>query len=1087
MSRRSISIPAVVVAGFLFCLFLPSYLVADDHCEDWVAKLVSIQGSVEIKRSGEGAWSEAAREETFCPGDVIRVNKESRAAVQLQNDAVLRIDRETTLTFSGVAAERTFLIDLIKGAAHFFSRGPKSLKVKTPFVNASVEGTEFSVKVNHTKTDVSLFQGRVRCANDLGEVLLAKGQAAVTRAGEAPSMYTMVRPLDAVSWALYYPPVVDIVPGEVDTLPDVDKKVVEAAKQLTVGQVKEAAAALDEALELDSSHSSATALKAIIAVVTNQKEKALTLAQQAVSLNPESAAAHLALSYAHQAGFDLESAMADLETAVSVAPYSALSWARLSELRLSMGDVDGALEAARQAAKINPQVARTQTVLGFAYLAKFRVKDAAEAFGKAAALDQAAPLPRLGLGLCDIRQGDLKKGRQRLEVAAGLDPGASIYRSYLGKAYFAEKNNTFSEKQLAMAKELDPKDPTPWLYDAVRKQSINRPVEALQDLQKSIELNDNRAVYRSRLLLDQDLAARSASLGRIYNELGFQQLALVEGWRSVNADPSNHSAHRSLADTYAALPRHENARVSEVLQAQLLQPININPVQPELAESGFGIFKGSNPANLSFNEFTPMFERNRLAFTASGIYGGKDTFGDEVIQSGVFGKFSYSAGQYHYETDGFKENNDQEIDIHNLFVQVQPWHHTNFMVEYRASDREYGDLSFNFLDMEDFHPHRFNEDNKSIRLGFHHSQSPLSHTIGTFVYQEADSDLTFVPGPGGVFYEDEGFLAEIQQQYRIGSANIIGGAGYLDSDNKNVTEYPFGPVSKSDTDITYQNFYLYAHINLPAPVTWTLGGSIDDLDGVIVRDETQVNPKFGVSWQVSKNTTLRAAAFRILNRTIISEQTIEPTQIAGFSQYFNDSEAVDAKRYGIALDHRFSSALFSGVEYSERKIDVPYTNMFSEQKVADWHEKFGRMYLFWTPEDRISTSLECTWERFERDLEMTGEGSINTLETRRLELAVNYFCKSGLSFKIKTSYIDQDGGFAVFNMTPPLFYSVENGSDTFFVADAMISYRLPKRYGIISIEAYNLFDESFHFLNTDSMNPDIYPEQLILVKMTLSL
>ena len=63
---------------------------------------------------------------------------------------------------------------------------------------------------------------------------------------------------------------------------------------------------------------------------------------------------------------------------------------------------------------------------------------------------------------------------------------------------------------------------------------MNRPVEALQDLQKSIELNDNRAVYRSRLLLDEDLAARSATLGRIYTDLGFQQLALVEGWKSLN-------------------------------------------------------------------------------------------------------------------------------------------------------------------------------------------------------------------------------------------------------------------------------------------------------------------------------------------------------------------------------------------------------------------------------------------------------------------------------------------------------------------------------------------------------------------------
>ena len=65
-----------------------------------------------------------------------------------------------------------------------------------------------------------------------------------------------------------------------------------------------------------------------------------------------------------------------------------------------------------------------------------------------------------------------------------------------------------------MAKGLDPLDPTPYFYDAIRKQTVNRPVEALEDMQTSITLNDNRAVYRSRLLLDEDLAARSASLAQ---------------------------------------------------------------------------------------------------------------------------------------------------------------------------------------------------------------------------------------------------------------------------------------------------------------------------------------------------------------------------------------------------------------------------------------------------------------------------------------------------------------------------------------------------------------------------------------------
>jgi hypothetical protein len=70
-------------------------------------------------------------------------------------------------------------------------------------------------------------------------------------------------------------------------------------------------------------------------------------------------------------------------------------------------------------------------------------------------------------------------------------------------------------------------------------------------METAIENNKNRAVYRSQLQMDSDLAARSASLGRIYTDLGFEQVALVEGWTSITQDPSSYTAARFLADTYA--------------------------------------------------------------------------------------------------------------------------------------------------------------------------------------------------------------------------------------------------------------------------------------------------------------------------------------------------------------------------------------------------------------------------------------------------------------------------------------------------------------------------------------------------------
>jgi tetratricopeptide (TPR) repeat protein len=169
-------------------------------------------------------------------------------------------------------------------------------------------------------------------------------------------------------------------------------------------------------------------------------------------------------------------------------------------------------------------------VLGFAALTRIDIDEAKAAFERAIALDSANPLPRLGLGLAKIRQSDLEERRHEIEIAAGLDPNNSLIRSYLGKAYFEERRDPQAGEQYTIAKELDPNDPTPWFYDAIRLQLDNRPVQALRELEKSIELNDNRAVYRSRLLLDEDHLGRRAPAGAPERNQG-------RGYANLPGDP----------------------------------------------------------------------------------------------------------------------------------------------------------------------------------------------------------------------------------------------------------------------------------------------------------------------------------------------------------------------------------------------------------------------------------------------------------------------------------------------------------------------------------------------------------------------
>jgi outer membrane receptor protein involved in Fe transport len=267
---------------------------------------------------------------------------------------------------------------------------------------------------------------------------------------------------------------------------------------------------------------------------------------------------------------------------------------------------------------------------------------------------------------------------------------------------------------------------------------------------------------------------------------------------------------------------------------------------------------------------------------------------------------------------------------------------------------------------------------------------------------------------------------------------------------------------------------------VPENITWTLGLSADYFDGIVEKD--LLNPKLGITWTPVHFVTLRGAAFRVLSRSLISDQTIEPTQVAGFNQFFDDVEGAEAWRYGGAIDFKFRRDLFGGFETSQRQIEVPYRGPTLELDKADWEERLNRAYLYWTPFDWVSLSAEYEWEKFDRELKFTGPELIHKLKTQRVPLGVNIYCPFGFTSRFKFTYVDQEGEFDPF----PLSFLTEEGRDSFWIVDAALSYRLPKRFGLITIEARNLFDQEFRYQDMDIASPRVAPERLILAKLTLS-
>jgi tetratricopeptide (TPR) repeat protein/opacity protein-like surface antigen len=1042
-------------------------------CPNWVARLVSAQGQVEVQTAPKEPWHPASPEQRFCPGERLRTQPHSRASVQLADQTFLALDQRTLVVFSHVEADKPSWIDLLKGALFARSRTPKPLEVRTPFINAAIKGTEFMVTAGEGRGEVAVFEGEVEASNAAGKVLVGGGQKASAAPGEAPRVGLTLRPEDAVQWALYFPPLFEA--GQQAG----DATAAEVARLLSVGRVDEAEPLLAAAAAQKEHPATVGALRSVIALARNRKDEALALSDAAVRADARSAPAWLARSYALQAAFDLPKALEAADKAGESRPNDALIEARRAELLASLDQWAEAHRAADRAVQLDPRQGRALAVKGFAELRDGDAPAAVASFKQAVAADSADPLARLGLGLAAIRRGELRDGTADLELAATLDPGSSLIRSYLGKAYYEQKRNAVAEKQFELAKQFDPKDPTPWLYDAIKKQTENRPVEALEDLDQAIRLNGNRAVYRSKLALDQDLAARSAALGRTYNNLGFGQRALVEGWKSVNADPTNFSAHRLLADTYTSIPGQETARANELLQSLLLQPINSTPIQPHLAESRLLVPNFTGPTLMSFNEFNPVFSRNGFNTQISGLVGNLGTYADEATHAGIWDNFSYNIGQFHYQTQGFRPNNDLKQDILTAFTQAALTPDLSVQAEFRHRELEHGDLFFNG-DLKNFYTasqfrRKLNTD--TVRGGVRYSPSSNSDVLLSLTYVDSFINTNTFGIPSTL--SQRGFLGEAQYIFRHELFDAIAGVGQQSINARQAYQTVVNPLVWS-VDLT--NAYLYTHTHFPAGFTWTLGVGIDAAHNQFVGSRNQIDPKFGIMWEITPDTTLRLAAFRTYTRGSEVPATIEPTQVAGFNQFFDGYTGTSVWRYGAGLDHRFSPSLLVGAEVSRRDLSQPTP---TELKVNPeilrqiQHENQARAYANWAITDRIATRLEYRYEKFLFS-------GYDIYQNHLVPVGLNYFDPTGISFGTSFTYVNQN----YFN-----YQYGGRGHSSFGLVDLALRYRLPHIYGMASLLVNNLLDHSFNFLGANTFSaktgrpeetPLFLPDRTIMLQLTLA-
>ena len=1078
-------------------------------CGSSVARIVSIQGSIEVLRAHQNNWSRITRLDTsLCEGDKLRTGASSRAALFIHPETLVRVDQSTNVSVSQTAKETLVEFtqdDIVAtstsahtcGGGYFITRFPRTLRVNTPHLNAAVEGTEFLVAMRCESTELSVFEGKVLAtsagSNDFPSQSVISGQTFTVGSGTPPAIKVLLKPADAVRWTLYYPPLTPagiVVPEDCHTVAPVNRAaclIARAEQFLRAGQADEAQAQMADALSGAPDSSDAKALFSIISLVKNDKVEALRLAKDSVEANASSAPAWLALSYAQQADFKLEAALTSAQKSAEL-QSNALSLSRVAELQLSLGWTREAEMTARHAVAVNPSESRAHMILGFVHLAQINVREAREDFERAIELDSTEPLSRLGLGLAIIRKGNLTEGREQIEISVALDPTNSLIRSYVGKAYYEENTkdrDDLASTQFGLAKAIDPNDPTPWFYDAILKQSQNRSVEAVQLLEHSVALNSERAVYRSRLLLDQDRAARATGVARIYQDLSLSELATTMALKSLSMDPSGYSAHRLAADLYSNEARLGAARVSELLQAQLWQPANKNAVQPQLGEAQFLVLSGTGPPAAGFQEFNPLFEQDGLQLFGAGIYGNHDTWGEEMVLSGLREGSAVQIGQYGYSTEGFRVNDDLTQKIYTAFAQHDFSASTSAQMEARTSNTNRGDTTRTFDPFSLSSNLRIEDDKHQGRLGIRHAMTEQQNLLLSIAYEDARQSQTdrqvlevpFLPLP--IFNDNtlnsshRAWLTELQYAYRGSQSNLVAGIGHLDQQFKTqfdllVTFSDGSPLNQDsalfDSANRFTNAYAYSNFFLTPTLTFSGGISVDKHKEGSWFEDTQINPKVGLVWEALPGTTIRTAWFRYLRRALGGLGTLEPTQIAGFNQLYDDANATDSRSYGVGLDQRIGDKILLGGEVVERNLtfpNPPAVGTVAPAFLENWHERIGRAYVGWLIHPTLSVTAEYFYELQEITDEISTTGvSPSSLRTQMTPFTATYRHPTGFFTQVRTTYVEQVVGM-------PLSGVLVEQRDNFWTTDVSIGHRFRQYHSVISLNAKNVANEQFHFQDTN--------------------
>jgi tetratricopeptide (TPR) repeat protein len=833
-------------------------------------------------------------------------------------------------------------------------------------------------------------------------------------------------------------------------------------------------------------------------LVQNRKDEARTQADQALTLMPTSPLALLTRALVDMADFQLPAARGRLERALDADPRFVDASLYLGRIYLGGNYFGKAKQLAEQALKEAPRDAKVLSLAGFVNIAFRHYAKAQELFEKSVQESPQLGEGHLGLGFCHFRFGDMDRGLTEMLTATLLDPRLAAYQGELGKAFYQVRAFDKALATWDYAAKLDPKDPTPHFYKGIALTDLNRPGEAVQSINRSIALNDNRAVFRSRLLLDKDQSTRNYNLARAYSQLGLGEWATSKAVTAVKLDPLNASPHLFLARAYEASGQRLFAVNNEDLLYRVLSPANQNTFRYILE-----------------NDYTSMFEMPYGRATVQGGVGAwqeRKTIHNDFVAGygGIPGATAFGRGDYNYDP-GFRGRNadDQIWNAEGIF-KGEPTVFGNLTGYVQYRNEQTGDTSrLNDFFYKNQTDQRINDRFQSYQLSYLHHFTPNLSLLAFGGFFRGDvhnftNYLDYFDRLNNILIRDisswefSNYASnfQLQGQLKLGKHTLLAGYDYLS-----------GPVKDA-----YKDNYFFIANNLVVPYGefYNFFGPIDRTYTLYLQDYWRVtpwmlaelglfrevarnfrdnssrtinnlmwSPRLGLNIRIGAKHTIRLALLRYLDTHQLLNPLLVSAEVAGFPYVEDVLPGAEVRLAGAAWEAQWNDKTFSVLRFTATRASTPgFLGASAPVAWTTWRRYEGSLYLNRILTNWLGLRVGLIGKRYFPDQLLKDARNLDDFTEGNFLVGLSFLTPRGWQGGVTNRVVYQ--------------YVPNRSTECFDILNLRFGKELANKRGLITLEVQNLFNRHFYYRIERTYysgflanNPDIFPARRIIGKIQL--